>query len=135
MSEFKLQIVTPDGLLFDGNAQKLIVRTTEGEVGILARHSDYVAPLSTGVARIFEDGNVKEAACSGGMITVLDNVVRIVAETFEWATDIDIDRALIAKEKAQKVLNEANRDDYNYKVAEAKLRRSLARLKASGRKD
>lgn len=136
MSEFKLQIVTPDGLLFDANAQKLIVRTTEGEVGILARHSDYVAPLATGVARIWDkDGNMRKAACSGGMITVLNNVARIVAETFEWAEDIDSNRALLAKEKAQEVLSTAKRSDYSYRLAEAKLKRALSRLKASDGKE
>ena len=54
LTEFRLQIVTPDGLLYDGEAQKLILRTTEGDVGILARHSDFVTPLSIGVARLFE---------------------------------------------------------------------------------
>lgn len=135
MSEFKLQIVTPDGLLYDGNADKIIVRTTEGDVGILARHSDYVAPLSIGVARVFTKEGERKAACSGGMITVSDATVRVVAETFEWSEDIDVNRALKAKEKAQKRLENTKRSDYDHRLAEAKLKRSLARLSASGRKE
>ena len=135
MNEFKLQIVTPDGLLYDGNAQKIIVRTTEGDVGILARHSDYVAPLSIGVARIFTDNRERKAACSGGMITVSDGIVRVVAETFEWAEDIDVERAQKAKEKAQNRLDDTKHSDYDHRLAEAKLKRSLARLSASGRKE
>ena len=98
---FKLEIVTPDGLLFDGDAEKIVVRTTEGDVGIYPRHSDYVAALSIGIARIFADGKERKAACCGGMVTVSDNVVRIVASTFEWEDDIDVDRALRAEEKAR----------------------------------
>ena len=57
MKEFDLQIVTPDGMLFDGKAEKIILRTSEGDVGILPGHINYVAALSIGVARVFTGGN------------------------------------------------------------------------------
>ena len=132
---FKLEIVTPDGLIYDNDASKVIVRTTEGDVGILERHSDYVAALSIGLARIFTAEGERRAACAGGMVSVSDGVVRIVASTFEWAEDIDVERALKAKEKAQAKLQQAKRNEYEYKLAEVKLKRSLARLNASGKKD
>lgn len=132
---FKLEIVTPDGLLFDGEAKKIIVRTTEGDVGILARHSDYVASLAIGVARIFTDDGERLGACSGGMVTVSDGVVRVIASTFEWAEDIDVARAMKAKEKAETKLEKAKHSDYEYKLAEIKLKKSLARLKVSEKKD
>ena len=100
MTEFDLQIVTPDGLMFDGKAQKVIVRTTEGDVGILAKHTNYVAALSIGVARIFTEEGERKAACAGGMLSVTDGVTRIAASTFEWAEDIDVARAERAKENA-----------------------------------
>lgn len=82
---FRLQIVTPDGLMFDGKAKSVLVRTTEGDVGILSNHSDYVSPLSSGVAKITaESGDTKTASCSGGLISVSGEIVRIVAEAFEW---------------------------------------------------
>ena len=132
---FKLEIVTPDGLLFEGEAQKVIVRTTEGDVGIYARHSDYVAPLSIGIARVFTEHGERRAACSGGMITVSNGVVRVIASTFEWSENIDIPRAEKAKEKAEARLENAKRSDYEYKLAEIKLKKSLARLKVSEKKD
>lgn len=132
---FKLEIVTPDGTLFDGDAEKIIVRTTEGDVGILAKHSDYVASLSIGIARIFTADGERRGACAGGMITVSGGVVRVIASTFEWAEDIDIDRALRAKEKAQARLEKAKQSDYEYRLAEIKLKKSLARLNVSGKKD
>ncbi len=134
MNTFQLQIVTPDGLLYDGEAQKIIFRTTEGDVGILANHCDYVTPLSIGIARIFTDDGEKKAACSGGMLSVTDGLVRVIASTFEWAEDIDVERAERAKSKAEARLENHNRSEYEYKLAQIKLRKSLARLGASGRR-
>jgi len=133
MNEFELQIVTPDGLLFDGKAQKIILRTTEGDVGILAKHSNYVAALSIGVAKVVTVDGEKKAACSGGMVSVTDGVVRVVASTFEWSEDIDVARAEKAKEKAETRLEGAKSSDYEYKLAEIKLKKALARLRASGK--
>ena len=131
MTEFDLQIVTPDGLMFEGKAQKVIVRTTEGDVGILAKHTDYVAALSIGVARVFTADGERKGSCAGGMLSVTGGVVRIAASTFEWSEDIDIDRAKRAKEKAEKKLAESKKSDYEHNLAEIKLKKSLARLNAS----
>ena len=131
MNEFDLQIVTPDGLMFDGKAQKIIVRTTEGDVGILAKHTDYVAALSIGVARVFTADGERKAACAGGMLSVTGGIVRLAASTFEWSEDIDIVRAQKAKEKAEKRLSDSGKSDYEHRLAEIKLKKSLARLNAS----
>ncbi len=129
MSTFHLQIVTPDGLMFDGQAKKALIRTTEGDVGILAGHADYVSPVATGVARItLENGDTKIAACSGGLLMVKRSVTRIAADTFEWAEDIDIERARRAKEKAEKRLKESS--DYEERAAEIKLKRAITRIRA-----
>ena len=134
MNEFELQIVTPDGVLYSGNANKIILRTSEGDVGILPRHSDYVASLSIGIARVFTKDGEHKAACSGGMVTVSEGVVRVVASTFEWSEDIDIERAKKAKAKAETRLSDTKSGDYEHKLAEIKLKKSLARLGASERK-
>ena len=134
MNGFELEIVTPDGLLYSGNANKIILRTSEGDVGILPRHSDYVAPLSIGLARVFTDDGERTAACSGGMVTVSGGVVRVVASTFEWSEDIDVERANRAKEKAQARLADTKSNDFEHRLAEIKLKRSLTRLSASERK-
>lgn len=131
MSEFDLQIVTPDGLMFEGKAQKIIVRTTEGDVGILAKHTNYVAALSIGVARIFTAEGERKGACAGGMLSVTDGTVRIAASTFEWGEDIDVDRAKRAKEKAEKRLAQSKQSEFEHDLAEIKLKKSLARLNAS----
>ena len=126
---FSLQIVTPDGSLFDGEANKIIVRTTEGDVCILARHINYVVPLDIGVARVFTESGERKAACAGGMLSVMDGCVRVVASTFEWSDDIDIERAHRARKKAQDRISE-HKSDYEMRLAEIKLKKSLARINA-----
>ena len=70
---FELQIVTPDGLIFEGEAEKLFCRTIAGDVCILARHCDYMTALGMGEARVtMADGTVRRAACIGGMLAVTD---------------------------------------------------------------
>lgn len=84
MKDFDLQIVTPNGLIYDGKAAKIILRTTVGDVGILPRHEDYVAALGKGIARLFADGQERRAYCEGGMVSVTGGVVRVVASVFSW---------------------------------------------------
>ena len=132
LAEFQLQIVTPDGLLFDGSCQRIILRTTAGDVGILSKHTDFVAPLSIGVARVLAENGERKAACAGGMVSVSDGMCRVVASTFEWSEDIDVARAERARDRANERLKNKS-DSYEARLAEIKLKKSLARLKASGR--
>ncbi len=126
--EFQLQIATPDGLLYDGPAKKVITRTTEGDVGILARHSDYVAPLDVGKTKVmFPDGAVRIGSSNRGMISVSGGVVRIVAITFEWADEIDLERAERAAEKARERMRKKQGDN-ELRLAEYKLKRALNRI-------
>lgn len=127
MSEFKLQIVTPDGVSFDGMAEQLIVRTTTGDVGILKGHTNYVAPLAIGVARVKINGAFREAACNGGLVRASKEGTQIIATTFEWADQIDVERAQKAKEEALKAIQE-KKNGVDVQVAEAKLKRALIRL-------
>ena len=128
---FHLQIVTPDGLAFEGEADKISVRTQEGIIGILARHIDYVAPLGMGEAVITVDGVNRRAACIGGMVAVQNGAVRLVATTFEWAEQIDLERAVAAEQKARSAMARAGISDRDLKLAEAKLHRSLVRQSVS----
>lgn len=127
MTPFKLKIVTPDGLIFDGEAEELIVRTTGGDVAILARHIDYVAALGMGRAIVVSGGQRRAAACIGGMLSVSGGEVTLVPTTFEWADKIDVDRAEAAYSRADKVLHDQNASDTDIKLAEARLHRALVR--------
>lgn len=133
MATFHLQIVTPDRKVFDGEAEKIIVRTLGGDVCILARHANYAAPLGIGQASVTDaEGNTRAAACSGGMIGVAEGAVRVMATTFEWAEHIDLARAKQAHEAAQQRLTVLDRQDKDYAIVEAKLKRALARIRAKG---
>lgn len=124
---FKLKIVTPDGLIYDGEAEKLIVRTIGGDVCILARHMDYVAPLGMGQAIVESGGKRRAAACIGGILSVSNGEVHLVPTTFEWAEKIDLERAQRSWERADRVLKEGSSSDTEIALAEARLRRALVR--------
>ena len=127
MTPFKLKIVTPDGLIFDGEAEELIVRTTGGDVAILARHINYVAPLGMGRAVVISAGQRRTAACIGGMVSVVDGQVTLVPTTFEWAEKIDTDRVEASLKKANAVLSSQKSTDAEVALAQARLHRALVR--------
>ena len=134
MTPFRLKIVTPDGLIYDGQAEELLVRTTGGDVAILARHMNYVAPLGMGRAVVVSGGIRRTAACIGGMLSVCDGEVTLVPTTFEWADKIDLERAEAAYERADKALHNENASQMDLKLAEAKLHRALVRKSVASEK-
>ncbi len=127
MKSFPLKIVTPDGVKFDGETEQLIVRTTTGDIGILAGHVNCVAPLGMGRATIQVDGKKRYAACIGGMVSMINGHANLVPTTFEWAEDIDRDRAETSYQKAKEVLDDKTASDTDLRLAEARLRRALVR--------
>ena len=128
MTSFPLKIVTPDGLIYDGSAEMVIVRTITGDMAFLARHINCVAPLGMGRATVIVDGQKRYAACIGGMISVVDGNVNLVPTTFEWASDIDAARAQASLDRAQKILDRKDEvTETDLKLAEARLHRALVR--------
>ncbi len=127
MNSFPLKIVTPDGLIFDGEAEKVIVRTTTGDLAVLAKHMNCVAPLGMGRAIIESGGERRYAACIGGMLSVQSGSVTLVPTTFEWAESIDVARAELSRARAEKVLHSKDSSQTDLRLAEARLRRALVR--------
>ena len=127
MTPFDLKIVTPYGLVFDGQAEEVIVRSTSGDLGILAGHMDCVAPLGMGLATIVIDGRKRYAACIGGMLSVIGGNVTLVPTTFEWAEEIDTKRAEASYARAKSVLDDRASTDTEIRLAEARLKRALVR--------
>ena len=124
---FSLKIETPDGLIFDGQADKLIVRTTQGDMGILARHINCVCPLGMGQAIVDSDGQRRTAACIGGLLSVVDGAVTLVPTTFEWSDQIDADRAEKSLQRAEGILKQKDVTAAELQLAEARLKRALIR--------
>ena len=127
MNSFPLKIVTPDGLVYDGQAEELVVRTTTGDMGILAGHTDCVAPLGMGLATVMIDGQKRYGACIGGMVSVLDGQVKLVPTTFEWADAIDVQRAAASEQRARAILEDKTSSDTDLRLAEARMKRALIR--------
>ena len=127
MNSFPLKIVTPDGLIFDGKAEMLTVRTTTGDMGILAGHISCVAPLGMGRATVLTDGNRRYAACIGGMVSVVNGAVTLVPTTFEWADAIDVHRSQNSESRARTVLADKAASSTDIRLAEARLKRALVR--------
>ena len=127
MTPFSLKIVTPDGLIFDGQAEELVVRTTSGDMGILADHISTVAPLGMGRATVILEGKRRYAACIGGMVSVVGGEVTLVPTTFEWAESIDAARAEASQQRAEAILNKKDSSDTELKLAQARLHRALVR--------
>lgn len=134
MNQFPLRIVTPDGLVYDGNAEEVIVRTTTGDMGILAGHMNCVAPLGMGRATVVTDGKKRYGACIGGMITMMDGKATLVATTFEWADQIDVNRAGRSEERARAVLADQKSTDTDIRLAQARLKRALIRKNVADNK-
>lgn len=134
MTPFALKIVTPDGVKFDGNAEELIVRTITGDIGILSGHINCVAPLGMGEAMVVSEGSKRYGACIGGMVSVLDGAVSVVATTFEWANEIDVARAEASEARARDTIYDKTIGSADLKLAEARLRRALIRKGVATRK-
>ena len=134
MTAFPLKIVTPDGICFEGEVQELVVRTTTGDIGILAGHINYVAPLGMGEATVVVDGEKRRAACIGGMVSVVDGKVTLLPTTFEWAQSIDVERAKLSEQRAQRVLDDNTASDTEIIMAKARLKRALVRKSVANRK-
>lgn len=127
MNTFSLTIVTPDGVQFDGQAEELVVRTTTGDMGIMAGHINCVAPLGMGMATVLAEGQKRFGACIGGMVSVLNGQVRLVPTTFEWSDQIDLSRAKASGQRAKDILADRSATDTDLRLAEARLKRALIR--------
>ena len=128
MNSFVLKIATPDGSVFDGKAESLLVRTALGDVEILAGHADFLAALGIGRARITVDGQKRLAACSGGFVSVKGGEVSLCCTTFEFAEDIDVNRARAAKERAEADLSSNENNNHAEDRLKTKLARALSRI-------
>lgn len=129
MKTFPLRIGTPDGLLFEGEVERVVCRSITGDLAVLAGHCNFCTALGMGEAHVvLEDGTRREAACIGGMLSMMNGTCRLLATTWEWQEDIDAERAAKAKQHAEELLAKGGLTDREYRIAEAKLHRALVRL-------
>ncbi len=130
MTPFRLKIITPEKIFFDSDTEQVTVRTTEGDIGILARHENFVANLPSGPLKVKIDGKFKLAAVSDGVIKVSRDKTTIIANAVEWADDIDVEWAKRSEKEARERM-EQHKSDMEFKYAELKLKRAINRLDVS----
>lgn len=130
-TKFNLEVVTPDRVFFTGETEMAIVRTTEGDLGILYDHEPLVAPLRVGSIRVKKDDAFRWAACTEGFLIVNEEKVTIITDSAEWSDEIDLDRAEQAKERAENRLHIHKVENKEIDVVRAKaaLERAINRIR------
>lgn len=134
MSELKLKIVTPDRVFFDDAIDMLIARGINGDFAIMKNHVPMMAVLDIRYLKIKINGEYKHVAIAGGYLTFKDNQITIMSSACEWRDEIDKERALQAKLKAQELLEKA-KQSYEGEIdkAELALKKAINRLDVSGK--
>nr|WP_216369212.1 MULTISPECIES: F0F1 ATP synthase subunit epsilon [unclassified Brevibacillus] len=123
-----VEVVTPERVVYSGEASMVIARGVQGDLGILPNHMPLVTPLKIAPVRIKTEGEKEiRMAVSGGFMEVRGDKVTILAETAELPEDIDVERAKAAKERAEKRLIDKH-PDLDIRRAERALQRAMARL-------
>lgn len=123
----KLKVITPDKQFYEGDVSMVELTTMEGDIGIYPEHIPLTAVVAPGVLKIHEGSEVKEAALMSGFITIMPDIVTILAEVVEWPDEIDFGRAQDAKSRAEKRLATQS-GDIDVLRAELALKRALVRL-------
>jgi F-type H+-transporting ATPase subunit epsilon len=121
-------LVSPERILFKGEADMVICRTTDGEIAFLTGHAPFVGALGIALVRIkAADGSETRAAVHGGFVEVRDNRVSVLSDVAELPDQIDVERARRAKQAAEQKLAQVDDAD-----CEAQLRRAHVRLELAG---
>ncbi|MHC5249074.1 F0F1 ATP synthase subunit epsilon [Enterococcus sp. LJL120] len=131
-----VNVVTPNGIVYDHHAVIVVARTTEGELGILPNHVPIIAPLAIDevrVKRTDSDSHVDWIAVNGGILEFRDNVLSIVADSAERERDIDVSRAERARQRAEKLIEEAKAHENvdELRRATVALHRAINRINVS----
>ena len=127
MDNFRLKIITPERVFFDKDAYMVELNTTEGEIGVYAKHIPTTCIIKPGILTIRMDGEEKEAALHSGFIQILPDRVTILAEVIEWPEEIDLHRAEAALERAkERIAHRTSQTDIAR--AETALMRAMARI-------
>ncbi|AMX00909.1 F0F1 ATP synthase subunit epsilon [Rummeliibacillus stabekisii] len=122
-----VNIVTPDGPVYDSEVSMVIVKTVTGEMGILPGHIPTVAPLAVSAVRLKKDNSMDVVAVSGGFVEIRPDKVTILTPSAEVADQIDIARAKEAVKRAESRL-QSKQDDIDFKRAELSLKRAMNRI-------
>lgn len=130
MKTLTVSVVTPDGQVLEDDYEMLSCKAENGELGILPGHIPLVAPLTINAVRLKRESEEDLIAVNGGFLEVRPDKVTILAQSAEKASDIDVDRAEQAKERAAKLL-ESNNPDTDVMRAKLALNRAINRIEVA----
>jgi F-type H+-transporting ATPase subunit epsilon len=135
MAQIHLEVVTPSGPVVSDEVDIVTAPGYGGEFGVLANHAPFLSTIKIGTLTFKKDKQIKNLMVSGGFSEVSNNKITFLVESAEYGHDIDVDRAMRAKERAEKRLAQAvqQAEKINRARAEAALQRALARLQAAER--
>ena len=123
-----VEVVSPEQILYSGEATMVITRTLSGEIAFLPGHAAFVGALNENHTRVYlADGSIEEIAVHGGFVEVSNNKVSILSDSAELGSKIDVERARAAKERAELRLRHEHDAE-----AISSLSRANARLNAAG---
>jgi F-type H+-transporting ATPase subunit epsilon len=127
MTNFTLQITTPDKEFFSGEVESLVLATEDGEMGVLAHHQLTVTTLGAAPIRFKTAEGWREAALTGGFAQIKGGSVHILADTAEWPEEIEVNRALEAKRRAEERLR-THLSEVEFLRTQVALQRAITRL-------
>lgn len=133
MADLNLKIVTPEQIVYEGEADQVNVSTTQGELGILPHHANLMAKLLPGELKIRKSGKTSYFAIGDGFLQIEKNALTIMTDLAEGAEDIDEKAVEAAKKRAEDALNQKLGSE-EYAETLAALEKSLAQLKVKRRR-
>lgn len=134
MSQLDLEIITPEKVLVKEKVELLEAKGELGEFGVLPGHIQFLTTVDIGEVRYVKDGKTYYLATGGGFAEVVNDRVLMLLETAEFADEIDIERAHVAKERAEAALKELTVDSPEYRIHELALNRALTRIAVASKK-
>lgn len=126
---FRLKIITPERVFYEGDVHMVEFNTTEGEIGVYRGHVPMTVIVNPGILTISEEEGARNAALHAGFVEILQDKVTILAEIIEWPGEIDKQRAEAAKARAEERLR-TKTPETDLLRAETALQRAIARINA-----
>lgn len=127
-NKLHLEVISPDQIFWDDEVDTAVVRSIEGDVGLMKDHLPLVSPLAVGRIKIIKDGKPREASCAEGVIKIRGDHALVITEAVEWIDEIDLHRAKKAKERAEERLA-AKKKDVDLDRANIAMTKALNRIK------
>ena len=126
-NRFLLKVITPERVFYDGEVSMVEFNTTEGEIGVYKNHIPTTVIVEPGILTITEEEGPKNAALHAGFAEILPDSVVILAEIVEWPSEIDLERAERAKERAEERISQKE-DKTDMDRAHVALKKAICRI-------